>query len=129
MSMTLNLEAAEGLRLDDVIQALGSVAGSEITNKDNSLEAYFPNSNVSISVKSNLSDPSVLTEALEGVDWKVGLRIYFDIDPSRSNAMDEIKEFVRALSNLTPFPFALSFEYETLYAKRDENGLELSSEF
>lgn len=129
MSMTLNLEAAEGLRLDDVIKSLGSVAGSEITNKDNSLEAYFPNSNVSISVKSDLSDPSVLTEALEGVDWKVGLRIYFDIDPSLSNAMDEIKKFVVALSSQTPFSFALSFEYETLYAKRDHDGLELSNEF
>ncbi|MFL1452878.1 hypothetical protein ACJO5Y_00355 [Marinobacter sp. GN3S48] len=129
MSMTLNLEAAEGLKLEEVAQALGLVAGSEVTNKGSSLEAYFPNSNVSVSVKNDLSDTSVLTEELEGVDWKVGVRIYFDIDSSRSNAMDDVKEFVHAFSRLTSVPFALSFEYETLYAKRDESGLVLSSEF
>lgn len=129
MSMTLNLEAAEGLTLEDVAQALDLIAGSEVTNKDSSLEAYFPNSNVSVSVKNDLRHTSVLTEELEGVDWKVGVRIYFDIDSSRSNAMDDVKEFVLALSTLTSVPFALSFEYETLYARRDENGLVLSSEF
>jgi len=129
MSMTLNLEAAEGLTLEEVIQALDQVDGSVVTKKDASLKAYFSGSNVNVSVKYDLHDESVLTEELGGVDWKVGIRIYFDIDSSRSNAMDDVKEFVIALSEVTQVPFALSFEYETLYAKCDESGLVLSTEF
>ena len=129
MSMTLNLEAAEGLKLEELIQALEIVEGSQIINNRDGLEAYFPGSNVSISAKSNLSDKSVLTEEVQDVDWKVGMRLYFDIDPSRANALDEVKKFIHALSKVTLVPFVLSFEYETLYAKRDEDGLVLSKEF
>lgn len=129
MSMTLNLEAAEGLKLEEVIQALGMVDGSQVTHEGDTLEAYFPSTNVSITVKSKLSDKNILTDDLQDADWKVGVRIYFDIDPSRANAMDEIKEFIHALSKTTLAPFALSFEYETLYAKRDGESLILSEEF
>lgn len=129
MSMTLNLEIADGIKLDEVTKALSTIDQSEITNLDSSFEAYFPRSNVSISAKTDLSDTSVLTEALENADWKVGMRIYFDIDPTIPNALDEIKEFVLALSKTTSSYFALSFEYETLYAKRDRNGIVLSDEF
>jgi hypothetical protein len=127
--MVLNLEIAEGIKLEEVTQALSLVAQSEITSKNSSLEAYFPRSNVSISGNTDLDDTNVLTEDIENVTWKVGMRIYFDIDPTRANALDEIKEFVLALSKITSSFFALSFEYETLYAKRDENGIVLSDEF
>jgi hypothetical protein len=127
--MTLNLEISDGIMLDEVTKALSVIDQSEITSTDSSLEAYFPRSNVSVSVKTDLSDTSVLTEALEDVDWKVSMRIYFDIDPTISNALDEIKEFVLALAKMTSAYFALSFEYETLYAKRDKNGIVLSDEF
>ena len=129
MSMVLNMEIAEGIKLEEVTQALSFIAQSEITNKNSSLEAYFPQSNVSISAKIDLDDTNVLTEEIENANWKVGMRIYFDIDPTRPNALDEIKEFVIALSEITSTYFALSFEYETLYAKRDKNGIVLSDEF
>jgi hypothetical protein len=127
--MTLNLEIGDGVKLEEITHALSLIAQSEITSKDSSLEAYFPRSNVSISAKTDLSDRSALTEELEDVDWKLGMRIYFDIDPTLPNALDEIKEFVFALSEITSAHFALSFEYETLYAKRGKNGLVLSDVF
>lgn len=56
------------------------------------------------------------------------MRIYFDIDPTLPNSLTEIKEFIIALSKVTEVPFALSFGYETLYAKRMEGGIEFNDE-
>ena len=129
MSMTLNLEIGEGVKLEDVTQALSCIDHVEITNKGSSLEAYFPSSNVSIWIKTELTNSNVLTESLDDVDWKVDMRIYFDIDPTLPNALDGIKKFIFALSKSTSAPFVLSFEYDTIYARRDENGVVLSGGF
>ena len=129
MSMTLNLEIGVGVKLEDVTQALSCVDNVEITNKGSSLEAYFPNSNVSIWIKTELADTKVLTESLNNVDWKVDMRMYFDIDPTLPNALDEINKFIFALSKSTSAPFVLSFEYDTLYARSDGDGVVLSGGF
>jgi|SRR5690554_706510 len=128
MSITLNLEASDHLGLDKLTQALESVPGCTIKDNGSLKEAYFPGSNVTVTIKTDLSDRTVLTEDLEGVNWQVGFRMYFDIDPTKANATTEVKEFIIKLSELTEAPFALSFGYETLYAKQDENGLVISDE-
>ena len=128
MSIVLNLEASESLSVDKVTQALATIPGCTINNNGGLKEAYLPNSNVSATIKTELDDRTVLTEDLEGVNWQVGFRMYFDIDPTKANATTEVKEFIIKLSELTEAPFALSFQYETLYAKQDENGLVISDE-
>jgi len=129
MSITLNLEVANGVSLDEIKAVLASVKCSDIVNTESGFTAKFPETNVSISVKTNLSDTSVLTEDIEEPNWEVGLRMYFDIDPTLSNSLDDVRRFVVNLSAQTSFKFALSFQYETLYAKKDLGGLEFSEEF
>lgn len=42
-----------------------------------------------------------------------------------SESSDDIKCFFTLLSAATKFKFALSFQYERLYAIRDENGVKI----
>lgn len=129
MTMTLNLEVAKGARLQDIKNALMGVEYSDLTETDSELSIVFPNTNMSMSVKTNLEDSTVLTEDLEDADWSVGLRAYFDVDVTLSNPFNDVKRIILNLSKQTSFEFALSFQYESLYAQKDSNGLELSKDF
>src|SRR5690606_8319416 len=93
------------------------------------LTAVLPDTNATVTAKTDIDNTSVLTEDIEDADWKVGLRMYFDVDPTRANALNDVRKFVTHLSEQTPFEFALSFQYESLYAKRDNGGLTLSEDF
>ena len=129
MTMTLNLEVAKGVRLQDIKDALMGVEYSELSEAESELSIILPNTNASMSVKTNLENSTVLTEDLEDADWSVGLRAYFDVDATLPNPFDDVKRIVLNLSKQTSFEFALSFQYESLYAQKDSNGLELSKDF
>lgn len=129
MTMTLNLEVAKGVRLQDIKDALMGVEYSELFETESELSIILPNTNASMSVKTNLENSTVLTEDLEDADWSVGLRAYFDVDATLPNPCDDVKRIVLNLSKQTSFEFALSFQYESLYAQKDSNGLELSKDF
>ncbi|MFV7710504.1 hypothetical protein [Shewanella algae] len=129
MTMTLNLEVAKGVRLQDIKDALMGVEYSELFETESELSIILPNTNASMSVKTNLENSTVLTEDLEDAYWSVGLRAYFDVDATLPNPFDDVKRIVLNLSKQTSFEFALSFQYESLYAQKDSNGLELSKDF
>ncbi|ODC03944.1 hypothetical protein BFW38_10730 [Terasakiispira papahanaumokuakeensis] len=129
MAMTLNLEIAKGIRLQDIKNALMGVEYSDLSEMESELSVVLPNTNASMSAKTNLEDSTVLTENLEDTGWSVGLRAYFDVDITVPNLFDDVKKIVFNLSNQTSFEFALSFQYETLYAKKGSNGLDLSKDF
>ncbi|MCP5205945.1 MAG: hypothetical protein H7A01_01960 [Hahellaceae bacterium] len=129
MSMTLNLEIAQGVRLEDIKKALAGVEYSDLSETEAGLSLVLPNTNVSMSVKTNLEDVTILTEDLEDAGWSVGLRIYFDVDATLPNPFDDVKKFVLNLSEQTSFEFALSFQYESIYAQKGSSGLELSDDF
>ncbi|TVL11005.1 hypothetical protein AYI82_03150 [Shewanella algae] len=129
MTMTLNLEVAKGVRLQDIKDALMGVEYSELFETESELSIILPNTNASMSVKTNLENSTVLTEDLEDADWSVGLRAYFDVDATLPNPFDDVKRIVLNLSKQTSFEFVLSFQYESLYAQKDSNGLELSKDF
>lgn len=129
MTTTLNLEVAQGVRLQDIKDALVGIEYSALSETDSELSIYLSNTNASMSAKTNLEDSKILTEDLEDANWPVGLRVYFDVDPTRPNPFDDVKKIVLNLAKQTSFEFALSFQYESLYAQKDSNGLELSKDF
>lgn len=129
MTMTLNLEIAHGVRLEDVKKALAGIEYSDVSETETGLSVFLPNTNVTMSVKTNLEDATILTEDLEDEDWSVGMRIYFDVDATLPNPFDDVKKIVVNLSEQTSFEFALSFQYESIYAQKSSNGLKLSEDF
>jgi hypothetical protein len=129
MSMTLNLEIAQGVRLEDIKKALAGVEYSDLSETEAGFSLVLPNTNVSMSVKTYLEDVTILTEDLEDAGWSVGLRIYFDVDATLPNPFDDVKKLVLNLSEQTSFEFALSFQYESIYAQKGSSGLELSDDF
>lgn len=129
MSATLNLEFEKGMSFDAIYAALKSIDGCDLEDRGKELQAYFANSNVSVTLVRDVAEESVLTEDIENTDWLVGTRAYLEVDPSRENALDDIKDFIHRLADLTSFRFVLSFGYETLYAFRDTGSLFLSDGF
>lgn len=129
MSATLNLEVAQGARLEDIKNALVGIEYSELSATKEGLSLFFPKTNASMLAKQTAKDTTILTEDIEDALWSVGLRVYFDVDASLPNPFDDVKKFIINLSKQTSFDFALSFQYESLYAHRGPNGLELSDEF
>lgn len=124
MSTVFNLEIAEGVDLEEIAKALNAIPQVEVRSKEDfSLNAYFPASNVNVWVDTDLDDKDVVTEGLYGVGWKVGARVCFYVDPTLSDPLRDIKSFVLALSRQNELPFALSFQYEVLFVKRDGDGL------
>ncbi|WP_303289033.1 hypothetical protein [Marinobacter sp. SS5-14b] len=129
MSITLNLEVAKGVSIEDVKGALSGVECSDYSETKSGFSVKLTNTNAMMSVNANIEDSDILAEGLEGAEWSVGLRIYFDVDATLQAPFDDVKKIVLNLSEQVPFEFVLSFQYESIYAQRDFNGLELSEDF
>ena len=129
MSTALNLEVEEGVSLDALDSALKSIKGCELEDDGKEIKAYFPSSNTTAFIKKNAIDDSPLTEDLEDASWRVGRRVYFDVDPSRGNALYDVRTFIETLADLTALRFVLSFGYESVYALHDNNRLTFSEDF
>lgn len=129
MSAVLNLEVEEGVSLEALAQALSSIKGCELEDDGKDIKAYFPSSNVTVFIKKNIIDDSPLTEDLEDASWRVGRRGYFEVDPSRGNALSDVRTFIETLADLTSLRFVLSFGYESVYALHDNKRLTLSEDF
>ena len=125
----LNLEVEEGVSLEALAQALSSIKGCELEDDGKDVKAYFPSSNTKVFIKKNAIDDSPLTEALEDAGWRVGRRGYFEVDPSRGNALYDVRTFIETLADLTSLRFVLSFGYESVYAFYDNERLTLSEDF
>lgn len=129
MSMTLNLEVAKGVSLENIKEALVGVECSEYSETGTGFTVMLPNTNTTMSVKTDIEDSTILAEGLESLEWSVGLRVYFDIDPTLPTPFDDVKKIVRNLSEQVPFEFVLSFQYESIYAQKNCKGLKLSENF
>jgi len=126
--MCLNLEVRKGIDIADLELVFNSINGVDLdSKKDQCLNVYMRNSRTSITIKYNLDD-EILSECVDDVNWRVGLRAYIYLDATVHNALEDIKEFIINLSKQTSFEFILSFEYESLYAFKERGELHLSGD-
>lgn len=129
MSIVLNLEVSEDITVESLVKVLKSIEGCEIDWENGKVSAYFSRSNASVVIDDKLDDKCVITDNMEGHDWSVGVRVYFDVDVTRPNALCDIRRYVVELSRITKFPFVLSFQYEKVYSINGSNGLVFKREF
>ncbi|WNJ97681.1 hypothetical protein RND59_16245 [Vibrio ruber] len=129
MSVSLNLEIAEGSHAKDVFQVFETIDGVEWGKNEKSSSLYFTHTNTNIFIEMEPTRKNIMAEDTEDLNWQVAMRIFFYIDLGHHHALDDVKKFIINLSNMTPILFVLSLHFESLYAVRDQNGLRLMGGF
>lgn len=122
MKSTMMLEVEEGASLEEMISVI-LVMEEEYKIEDERLIGCFDNSNSYFVFRQLASAEQIVAEGV-GFDWAIGVRGAFHCPVSKlSEASIDLENFVTILSGVTDFRFVLSFQYETIYAIRDELGL------
>lgn len=127
MTITMSLEIESGIALDEVAQVLCEF-GAELCADSDGISGNFKVSNAHFVFRDCDGLDEVVAEGAN-VSWLVGVRGAFhcSIDSLVASA-DEIKLFLGLFSEKKTCRFILSFQYESVYAVRDENGLRFLKE-
>lgn len=127
MTVTMNLEIESGFALDEISQILSDF-GAELCVDSDGVSGNFRLSNAYFVFRDSNGLDEVVTEGV-AVNWVVGVRGAFHcpIDSLEASA-SEIKLFLNFFSEKKGCRFILSFQYESVYAIRDENGLRFLKE-
>lgn len=139
MSLTMNFEADCKIQKQEVLSALESAGADLFSEERSGSSGNFSASNMSffISERSNISwienglGSSVIAEGASGqLEWDICMRISFQIATSKYfECVKELQQFLGRLAELSRANFLLSFQYETVYVIRDEEGLRFIKEF
>ncbi|WCE32089.1 hypothetical protein [Vibrio sp. SCSIO 43137] len=126
MSMVLNLELQQGTTITLLKKILVCSSYHDIQEVEDGLKALLPSLNSSVYFTNDLENTQILSEGLEELGWKVGVRGYIDIDPTSARAMQEVKNMIITLADQTSFDFVLSCQYESIYASKTDGLFQLN---
>lgn len=122
MTITMSLEIEEGIAFDTISSVLSKVGGG-YTVEQEYLTGNFDRSNCYFVFRRVIPHDDVAAEGVEA-SWKVSMRGAFHASiSSLSESSKDIQDFLVGLSMETELRFVLSFQYESVYAVRDEQGL------
>ena len=124
MSLSMFLEIECGASLDGVRYVLSGLEES-FDCEPNRIFGTFRESNCYFVFEECAGPQDLVAEGLS-VEWQVGVRagFHYRADNLLSSWGDMVK-FISSYAGLQPFRFVLSFQYEELYAVRDETGLRI----
>jgi len=116
------IEIETGASIQSVSSTLAAM-DTQMETIDGDVSGFFNRSHCQFMFRYDASPEEVLVDVVE-VDWRVGVRgsFHYRAD-SLHESWEDISEFVRCYAASYPFKFILSFQFETLYAVRDEHGL------
>lgn len=130
MSIMMTLEADQQLLRAEVLAALAMCNVSEIVEDKDTVTGNFPKSNMYFVFSDVNEDTSIATDDASDMQWKVGSRMVFHyVTSTFDECSSGLHQFLLKLTELSKAHFILSFQYETLYAVRDENGLQIFNKF
>lgn len=127
MTITMSLEIESGISMNDVAWVLSEV-GAELCADSDGVSGNFDASNTYFVFRECRELGEVVTEGVN-VNWAVGVRGAFHCPvDSLAESADDIKRFLNVLAEKKICRFILSFQYESVYAIRDEGGLRFLKE-
>lgn len=122
MSITMNLEIESGVSIEELVSIFRKI-GQESTIEGGLLTGNFSDSDAFFTF---FYPPAAVDVSAEGLNvrWQAGLvgAIHCSIG-FLAGAQADITALLVALEKETAARFILSFQYETIYAVRDELGL------
>ncbi|WP_373380239.1 hypothetical protein [Cupriavidus nantongensis] len=129
MSLTYMLEVEGGLSRGVMKSALLACGASIFSEDEAGFSGNFLGSNMFFLYRdrTDLSPSQVLAELVPSpLHWRVGSRVSLDAISSKfDECRDEIIRLLQELERRSAAHFVLSFQYEEVYAIRDEDGLHL----
>lgn len=116
------IEIETGASIQGISSTLAAM-DTQMEPIDGDVSGFFNRSHCQFMFRYDASPEEVLVDVVE-VDWRVGVRgsFHYRAD-SLHESWEDISESVRCYAASQPFKFILSFQFETLYAVRDEHGL------
>lgn len=127
MTITMSLEIETGTSINEISWVLSEVGAEHCVDSDG-LSGNFDVSNTYFVFRECHGLDEIVTEGVS-VSWAVGIRGAFHCQvDSLAESSDDIKRFLTALSEKKSCRFILSFQYESVYAIRDEGGLRFLKE-
>ena len=137
MSIEMNVEFSEGLSREDVISSLEE-NGAIFVIDDNGIRGNFSDSNMYfwyidqnfVGWRARGYSDSLLAEVDLSSTWTVHARSGFIyVLDSFDRCSSELMCFVESIAKRSKVRFVLSFQYETICALRDHNGLRYLCKF
>ncbi len=118
------LEIESGVTLDDVVFTLRSLSlPSEFG--DNIWGGLLPGCRCGFGFKQHAVPIALGARGMQ-VEWSVGLTMTFHFRAAHMlRSLREIYRLIEVFAKQHGHRFVLSFQYELIYAVRDENGLDL----
>ena len=121
MTIMMSLEIEEGVSFDELSLVLCSMGDCSVDAKH--LIGNFRYSNCYFVFRYVFPSDDVATDGVL-VDWKVGVRGAFHCSIEMlAECSEDIKMFLENFSKEFDFKFVFSFQYESVYAWRDEFGM------
>lgn len=129
MTVTMSLEIESGIAINEIALMLSEFGAELCADSDSdSVSGNFEISNAYFVFHQCGGLDEIVAEGVD-VNWVVGVRGAFHCPiNSLAASADEIKSFLSFLSEKKPCRFILSFQYESIYAIRDEDGLRFLKE-
>lgn len=122
MSLMMTIEFEWNARLSDIARVLAAL-GEEFESREDEISGYFTESNCRFDFSNEPMPDPLLAEGVT-INWRVGIRGTFHYRAGNLEASGRrITEFVEAYAAACGSRFVLSFQYESPYAIRDEEGL------
>ncbi|WP_157835195.1 hypothetical protein [Xanthomonas sp. SHU 199] len=118
----MNLEIEEKASQDCVLRALNGIRASyDIDN--GKIFGNFEESKTYFVFSTSVGGSDVMAEGFNG-SWKVGVSAVFHCsNDDLEHSWEEIKGYMASLMKECNCRFVLSFQYEKIYAVRDEGGI------
>lgn len=127
MTITMSIEIEAGISIEEISLVLSEV-GTEFFVDSDGASGNFKTSNAYFVFRKCDEFDEVVTEGAN-VNWAVGVRGAFHCPVnSLAESSDDIKRFLKTLSEKKSCRFIFSFQYESIYAVRDESGLHFLKE-
>ncbi|UCJ18871.1 hypothetical protein K5Q02_11110 [Pseudomonas sp. MM211] len=123
----MSLEVESGISMRGISSVL-SKFGAKISVDGDGVSGNFEGSNAYFVFRECHGFEEVVTEEIN-VSWGVGVRGAFHCPGNLlAESYDDIKRFLSFLAERESCRFILSFQYESIYAIRDEAGLRFIKE-
>ncbi len=131
MSIMMMMEADSRLSESEVLDAMSSCGVSEVVNRHDGFSGNFPSSNMFFTYARSADDQKeIRAEGMRDSDWSVGCRLIFVyVIPHLVECESQLSHFLQVISDVSKANWVLSFQYESIYAVRDENGFRKLVEF
>ena len=127
MSVMMALEIESGVVLEDIV-SIWEQMDIEVELGECECSGYLPESYAGFSFTLCPRPRAMFAEGMD-VDWSIGMLATFHIRAGNMMiGIEEIYRFIKILAHENRHRFVLSCQYETIYAVREEGGLQILRE-